>query len=343
MKLPYYELVCGVLITCLLCGAGCLSSNPQSLLQGPVTPSPAGTSQPAVTVAATPAIALKGNYSPAEKERLVTFVKSAVEYVQQNGKEKALAEFNNPGGSFARDSLYIFADDYKGTTLAMPFARDWIGTDRWNMTDPAGNHMIRMLAATAKNGSGLVEYYSDNPFEENITELKLSYVSDVDGSWFLGSGIYAGRESVFIPSATASIPSEGRMNTTIVSLVNDARDYALKYGKEKALAEFNNQKGRFVSGELYVFAYDYNGTVIALPFQKELLGTNRIGNTDPAGVYYVRDIGEKAKNGGGFVEYLYPDPTRNFSLLKKVSYSLDVDGTWYVGSGYYVMNETGKA
>jgi len=125
------------------------------------------------------------------------------------------------------------------------------------------------------------------------------------------------------------------------SFVKSAVEYVKINGKERALIEFNNQTGLFVRGDLYIFAYDYNGTVIALPFQKELLGTNRMGNTDPEGVPYVRDIGEMARNGGGFVEYRYPDPSRNFSIERKVSYALDVDGTWYVGSGYYVRNDTG--
>lgn len=116
--------------------------------------------------------------------------------------------------------------------------------------------------------------------------------------------------------------------------MKSAVEYAKINGRERALAEFNNPAGQFVQGGLYIFAYDYNGTVIALPFQKELLGSNRIENKDPDGVQYVREIGETARNGGGFVEYRYPDPSENFSVEPKISYSLDVDGTWYVGSGY---------
>jgi polar amino acid transport system substrate-binding protein len=125
------------------------------------------------------------------------------------------------------------------------------------------------------------------------------------------------------------------------SFVKSALEYAIVNGREKALSEFNNQTGIFVPSDLYIFAYDYNGTVIALPFQNELLGTNRMGNTDADGVHYVRELGEMARNGGGYVEYRYPDPSRNFSIQRKVSYALDVDGTWYLGSGYYIRNETG--
>ena len=41
----------------------------------------------------------------------------------------------------------------------------------------------------ARNGSAMVEYYSVNP-ATNTTELKISYVTDVDGTWMLGAGRY---------------------------------------------------------------------------------------------------------------------------------------------------------
>lgn len=128
----------------------------------------------------------------------------------------------------------------------------------------------------------------------------------------------------------------------LAAFVGRAVDYVKINGRNAALAEFNNQEGQFIMGDLYIFAYDYNGTVIALPFQKELLGLNRIENTDPDGVHYVREIGQMAQKGGGYTEYRYPDPSRNFSVERKVSYALDVDGTWYVGSGYYIVSGTGE-
>ena len=63
-------------------------------------------------------------------------------------------------------------------------------------------------------------------------------------------------------------------------------------------------------------------------------------NTDPEGVHYVRDIGEMARKVDGYVEYGYPDLSRNFSTERKVSYALDIDGTWSAGSGFCTGNET---
>jgi len=71
-----------------------------------------------------------------------------------------------------------------------------------------------------------------------------------------------------VSSSTAS-PEE------LVAFVEKAFEYAHVHGQEAALREFNNQTGQFVDGELYIFAYDINGTTLALPFQPEIIGTNR--------------------------------------------------------------------
>ena len=47
------------------------------------------------------------------------------------------------------------------------------------------------------------------------------------------------------------------------AMVEKAAAYVQANGREKAVTEFNNPKGQFVKGELYVFAWDLNGTNIA--------------------------------------------------------------------------------
>lgn len=42
---------------------------------------------------------------------------------------------------------------------------------------------------TARTGEGMVEYYSVNP-ATNTTQLKISYITDIDGTYLIGSGRY---------------------------------------------------------------------------------------------------------------------------------------------------------
>jgi len=122
-------------------------------------------------------------------QELRQFVTDAKVYAKTHGKENALAEFNNPHGSFTRDGLYIFADDYQGTALAWPYRPDLVGKNLYNTTDSMGTYHIRSILTSARNGTGMVEYYTENPVT-NITQLKISYVTDVDGTWVLGAGRY---------------------------------------------------------------------------------------------------------------------------------------------------------
>ena len=122
-------------------------------------------------------------------KELRQFVEDAKAYVTANGKENALAEFNNLNGSFVKDGLYIFAYDYEGNTYAWPYRPDMIGVNRLNGTDLDGTYHIQAITDNARKGNGMVEYYSVNP-QTNTTQLKICYVRDVDGTWMLGAGRY---------------------------------------------------------------------------------------------------------------------------------------------------------
>jgi cytochrome c len=139
-------------------------------------------------------------------QALVSFVDSAVAYAKTNGKEKALAEFSNPNGSFVRGELYIYAYDFNGTTLAHPFNPEKIGVNRMNETDPQGGYFIRNLTAAARNGTGFVQFSYINPAHNNTAELKLGYVEKVDDTWYLGSGIYYGPVTPVATNAQGASP-----------------------------------------------------------------------------------------------------------------------------------------
>lgn len=126
------------------------------------------------------------------KEQMVAFVKEAVAYAKENGKETALAEFSNPKGSFVRGDLYLYAYDYNGTTIAHPVNPEKIGVNRLEEKDADGKYFIRELMDASVDGTGFVEYTYINPLNDRRVEKKLGYVEQVDDEWWLGSGIYYG-------------------------------------------------------------------------------------------------------------------------------------------------------
>ncbi len=147
----------------------------------------------------------------------------------------------------------------------------------------------------------------------------------VDDNWFLGSGLY-------LSDINASFDQKDR--DELVSYVNEALQFAKENGKKESLKVFNDPEVKFARDGRYIFAYDYEGQTLALPYQPELIGTNRIDDQDPNGVYFIRQLID-ARSGNGFLYYIYPDPARNMTQKLKLSYVADVDGTWLLGSGIY--------
>ena len=77
-----------------------------------------------------------------------------------------------------------------------------------------------------------------------------------------------------IGSANESLITSSN-KTELVSFVESALAYARENGKDKALVEFSNKTGSFVRGDLYIYAYDFNGTCLAHPFKSDWIGKNK--------------------------------------------------------------------
>jgi cytochrome c len=121
----------------------------------------------------------------------------------------------------------------------------------------------------------------------------------------------------------------------VVTLVKKAVEYAKKNGKEKALKEFMNKNGEFIKGELYIYAYDFNCTVLSHGGQPELVGTNRKNIKDANGLLVIPELAKLAKKGSGWLKYLWANPVDNNKVEPKLGYVEKVDDTWWLGSGMY--------
>jgi len=136
-------------------------------------------------------------------------------------------------------------------------------------------------------------------------------------------------------SAVTPAASDNATKEQLVAFVNEAVVYARTNGRERALSEFSNPNGSFFRGQLYIYAYDFNGTTIAHPVNPEKIGVNRLNERDAKGNLFIRDLQDTARNGSGFVEYYYVNPVHNNAVEPKLGYVMKVDDTWWLGSGIY--------
>jgi len=211
------------------------------------------------------------------------------------------------------------------TVIALPYQPGLIGAERTGVTDANGVEFIDAMIGIAREGGGSVYYIYPNPEADLRDQFKLSYVVPVDDDWFVGAGIY-------LPEIPAGFDDAER--DQLVKRVKDARDYAQKVGKEQAVADFNDLSGEYAAGSRYIFAYDYQGTCLALPFQPEYIGTNRMDFADTYGVEVVKWEIATAQRGGGFVYVQYFNPDTGEPGMK-LCYVTPVDDEWFVGSGMY--------
>lgn len=307
-----------LIIACILLVTftGCLDT---SSSQGPTVPTPDVTT--GVSPVLTQPTAIPAHPYPATSLEIKEYVDRAAAWAQENGKEAALAAFNNATGPFVTGDVYVYALDYQGTALALPFQPAMVGSNFRPLKDASGKLYTEIEIQLAKAGGGYILYRYPYPSSDQQSTLKISYVRPVDDTYWIGAGVYTAEERL--------------VDMDLLELVDNAKVYALKYGREKAVAEFNNLNGSFVKGDLYIFAYDYNGTVLSWPYTPDQVGTNRLNVTDPVGNHHVREFLNIAKNGGGITDYYSVNPFTNRTDLK-ISYVTDIDGTWMIGAGNYI-------
>ncbi|WP_420473355.1 cache domain-containing protein [Noviherbaspirillum sp. ST9] len=123
-------------------------------------------------------------------DEAVAMVKKAIAYMKENGKEKAFAEFGNPGNAAFHDrDLYIFVYDLNGNSVAHGNNPKMVGKNLLEMKDHDGKFIIKGFIDVANaKGKGWVDYKWPNPVTKAV-EQKSGYVEKVD-NLIVGSGVY---------------------------------------------------------------------------------------------------------------------------------------------------------
>jgi cytochrome c len=117
------------------------------------------------------------------------------------------------------------------------------------------------------------------------------------------------------------------------AMVKKAITFLKANGKEKAFAEFNNPSGKFVKGELYIFVYEPNGTMVANGQNMKLINKNLLGFKDSDGKLFVQEFMAVAKKGSGWVDYKWTNSVTK-QIQAKTTY-IEATGDLIIGCGVY--------
>lgn len=124
--------------------------------------------------------------TPPEAEALV---KKAIQSIQTDGKDKALAEISNPKGKFVDRDLYIFVYDLNGKCVAHGFNQKMIGKDLLEMKDPDGKFYVKeRIQIVNTKGKGWQDYKFTDPITKKLQQ-KSAFVEKVD-NLVVGCGVY---------------------------------------------------------------------------------------------------------------------------------------------------------
>lgn len=140
-----------------------------------------------------------------------------------------------------------------------------------------------------------------------------------------------------ITTTTTAVTNNSKManmQQQTQDLVKKTQDYIKANGKEAALKELNKANNAFSSGNLYVFAMDYQGTLLAETNTPDLVGKILSNVQDPDGTYFAKNLIEKAKSGGGWVLYRYPNPATKKTDCKN-TYVFPANSDYLIAAGYY--------
>ena len=134
--------------------------------------------------------------------------------------------------------------------------------------------------------------------------------------------------------AASSLAAEGAGAEEAKDLLNKAVAYLQKEGPASAFCAFNDPRGGFRKGPLYVFAINMDGVYFAHSAAPTLVGVSLRDTRDAAGQPVGKAVMEViAKEGEGSVDYMWLNYATN-KVEKKRSFVKRVE-EFVIGVGYY--------
>ncbi|HPX90472.1 MAG: Cache domain protein [Spirochaetes bacterium ADurb.Bin218] len=111
----------------------------------------------------------------------------------------------------------------------------------------------------------------------------------------------------------------------VKAMVKKVEAYYKANGREKTFAEVQKDKGQFEKGELYVYIFDMNATVLAHPKLPSWVGKSFINLKDADGKFFIKEALDKLKTQKEcWIDYKWNNPeTKKIGL--KHGYFLKVD------------------
>ena len=252
-----------------------------------------------------------------KKKDIVSLVKRAAQELRKSSLDIACNRFTHTK-DFINGELYVFVYSIDGICLAHGEDAQLLWKNLYNLTDWVGTPLVQDIIRTAKDGGGWVTYGWHNA-------TKVAYVELVEKEgipYVIGSGFYPQSKE----EAVVNLVKGG------VALFNKVK----KDGNpaDWAFSRLSYPSGSFAVGNLYLYALDFSGTIMAQGERPGLIGSNAWDYKDEKGMYVNREIVKKLKTSteGIWVSYTSKRATKK-AYAERVKAK---DGKeYFIACGYY--------
>ena len=229
-------------------------------------------------------------------------------YRQQKGKmpeaalKKLILEALRPLRFFDGRG-YFFVDDDKGMCLLLPTAPQLEGTSLWDNRDPTGHYIMRDLvqASGGPTRAGYSRYFWYPPNDPTRMQEKVSYVRRFEPfNWVIGTG-----------------------------------EYLFKTEEDQQVQAMSQLRAKRFGKSGYVSILSQDGRVLVSPSRPDHEG-RKVSDLDSEGRKVVQLLLDKAKGGGGVVQYRW-NRINGVGKVPKMSYvSTYEPWGWVIVVGTYL-------
>lgn len=254
----------------------------------------------------------------AKRKKVINLVRRAIDYVKKHSISDAMNKFTHTK-EFIEGELYLYVYDDKGVCFANGQQPDEVWQNQINLTDIYGNLIVQDILNKGKQGGGWITYTWRNA-------TKVAYVQQIKKDhkvYTIGCGYYPHSKE-----------------DTVVNLVKGAvalwnKMKADKEPIEETFSSLSYSLGRFIAGDLYLYALDFKGNIYAQGDRPGLVGTNSFDYRDSSGKLVNQEIINKLKerpDEGVWVEYT-SKRARKKAYAQRV---VDNKGNeYFIACGYY--------
>ncbi len=267
-----------------------------------------------------------GYYPHSKKYAAIGLVKGAVGLFNQDVKSgypvgDSFGAIGYPKSErFVFGDLYLYALDFDGMIRAQGEDSELVGSVVLNRKDAKGKEINKEIIEKLKakqEGEGIwTEYTSKNALKYTYAEK----VKDAKGNYyFIACGYY---------------PETDRDKT--IDLVRRGYQYMKASGTSVAAKDFTDKANNaYRFGDLSLFVYDMKGNCIAHGGNSAFVGQNQFDLKDQDGAYYVREIIEQGKVGGGWVDFKLKNSFQS-TYVEKIDMGVD---SYVIGAGMFPVTK----